>query len=47
MVEVKRNVYFWNTFDLLCLTATTFMKWFEVFKEQHNDIRLAAFHEMI
>ena len=28
MVEVKWNVCFWNTFHLLCLTATIFMKIF-------------------
>ena len=32
VVEVKWNVCFWNTFHLLCLTAATFMKWFEIFK---------------
>ena len=32
MVEVKWNICFSNTFYLLCLTATTFMKWFEVLK---------------
>ena len=32
MVEVKWHVCFWNPFCLLCLTATIFMKWFEVFK---------------
>ena len=31
IVEVKWNT-FWNTFHLLCLTPATFMKWFEVFK---------------
>ena len=28
MVEVKLNVCFWNTFPLLCLTATTVTKMF-------------------
>ena len=32
VVEVNWNASFWNTFHLLWLTAATFMKWFEVFK---------------
>ena len=40
MVEVEWNVCFWNTFDLLCLAATTFMKRFQ---EWSNNIRLTAF----
>ena len=32
VVEVKWNACFWNTFHLLWLTVATFMKWFEVFK---------------
>ena len=37
-------ICFWNTFHLLCLTATTFMKSFmKSFRKYRNNIRLGAF----